>query len=650
MKNTNKSNNSKFNFMQLDNILWLPDETQAVLFDMDGVLLDSLGLDFTLCNELLRKNLGREAQLSKDFIRSIFAYHPPEFWRRIFALIEEQDGIAAADAVRQTVLDEYNAARKEAVFPVNPGIVALLAACKEQRLKTAVVSNNPTEDVCNILSQSGIAEYFDLIVGNDLHKLQPKPAPDTYIYAANMLEMLPGNCAVIEDSLLGAEAGGKAGCFVVGVATGGTSFADLEASEQTRRVYASFHPNQLVLQFGDVTQKHLHTPNDFVSHAIEHIAWRMGCGIELFWNSNDWPQLGLALGRCIANLPQQAATAAALGMIDDGSAEVTITLADEPDFLIETVEQLDPAWFFSLRCEQVESSAPLLELLRGLTQGLQARLHVLVCGVEDPHHAWEGVFRAIGIALGKIFAPKAMPPAAATQPNKTPAHGIMVEELTDQTAAVVRSTAESRVRVAVNCAGHWPGCCSFKVGPSIQVSAFGGLLEAMAKEAGFTLSVDFTAEQLSSSHVVMEDTGLVLGRALKELLIRRMNGAGVNGAGSSIQSETDMASQPLRVGVSVEGRKFVKFVPFAEDWTAFRKHFLLGQDVYGGLFSEDLDDFLDGLAGGLHCSIVVHVRERVAPAEGWLLLFQQLGKALHEVFAENPARKGVPPGVKATLV
>ena len=635
--------------MQLDNILKLPDETQAILFDMDGVLLDSLGLDFTLCNDLLRRHLGQEARLSKEFIRSIFAYHPPEFWRRIFAFLEEKDGISVATEVRQAVLAEYNAARKEAVFPVNPGIISLLTACKEQQLKTAVVSNNPTEDVDKILSQSGIAEYFDLIVGNDLHKLQPKPAPDTYIYAANMLEVLPGHCAVIEDSLLGAEAGGKAGCFVVGVATGGTSFAKLEASDQTMRVYSSFHPNQLVLQFGDVTKKHLHTQNDFVSHAIEHIAWRMGCGIELFWNSNDWPQLGLALGCRIASMTRQTDAAAALGMIDDGSAEVTISLTDEPDFLIETVEQLDPAWFFNLRCEQVESSAPLLELLRGLTQGLRARMHILVCGVEDPHHAWEGVFRAIGITLGKIFAPKALPPAAETQLNKAPAHGITVEELTDQTAAVVRSTAESRVRVAVNCVRHWPGSYSFMVGPSIQVTAFGGLLEAMAKEAGFTLSIDFTAERLSSSHVVMEDVGLVLGRALKELLVQRMSCCGVSGAGSSIQAEADCHSQPLSVGVSVEGRKFLKFVPFAEDYSAFRKRFLLGQNVYGGLFSEDLDDFLDGLAGGLNCSIMVHVRELVEPAEGWLLLFQQLGRALHEVFAENPVRKEVPPGVKATL-
>ncbi len=635
--------------LQLDNILWLPDETQAILFDMDGVLVDSLGLDFTLCKELLSKHLGRSVTLSKDFIRSIFAYHPPEFWRRIVAFIEEKEGISVDADVQQAVLAEYNLARKNAVFPVNPGIITILSACKKQHIKTAVVSNNPTEDVRKILTQSGIAEYFDLIIGNDLHKLQPKPAPDTYIYAANLLEVPLGLCAVIEDSLLGAEAGDKAGCFVVGVATGGTSFADLEGSTFTRRVYSSFQTNHLALQFGDVKKKSLHTPNDFISHMVEHIAWRMGCGIELFWNSNNWPQLGKKLGQSIAALPQRAKSAAALGMIDDGSAEVSVTSTDEPDLLIETIEQLEPTWFFGLRCEQLESSAPLLELLRGLTQGLRVRLHVLVCGVEDPHHTWEGVFRSIGIALGKMFAPnESLPPAKETE-QATPAHGIVVEELTDQTAALVRTTAESRVRVAVNCAVHWPGSYNFTVGSSIQVSAFGGLLEAMAKEAGFTLSVDFIAERLSSSHVVTEDTGLVLGRALKELLVQRMNCCGVQGAGSSIQTEADYHSQAVSVGVSVEGRKFVKFVPFTEDYSEFRKSFLLGQDVYGGLFSEDLDDFLDGLAGGLDCSIMVHIRQRVSPAEGWLFLFQHLGKALQEVFQENPCRKGVPPGVKATL-
>jgi hypothetical protein len=90
-------------------------------------------------------------------------------------------------------------------------------------------------------------------------------------------------------------------------------------------------------------------------------------------------------------------------------------------------------------------------------------------------------------------------------------------------------------------------------------------------------------------------------------------------------------------------------VPFAVPLERVKKEFILGQTIYQQLRSEDLDDFLDGLAGGLACSIMIHIAKLIDPQPGWPLLFQNLGKALKEVFAFNPYRQGVPPGVKATL-
>ena len=124
---------------------------------------------------------------------------------------------------------------------------------------------------------------------------------------------------------------------------------------------------------------------------------------------------------------------------------------------------------------------------------------------------------------------------------------------------------------------------------------------------------------------------------------------GANGAGSSLCSKDDFYNQPIRVGVSVEGRKFFKFVPFQDSFDVIRKHFIIGQKVLDSLLSEDLDDFLDGLAGGLDCSIIIHLKELKDANEGWQLLFKNLGKAMKQVFDLNPYRKGVPPGVKATL-
>jgi HAD superfamily hydrolase (TIGR01509 family) len=635
--------------MNIKEIIELPPASKALLFDMDGVLLDSLGLDLSLCGNLLHKHLGQEISLPKDFIRSIFAYHPAEFWQRIFSFVARQYKHTAATEVQAALLEEYNQARKTAVFPVNPGILTLLQGCKEQGLKRAVVSNNPTEDVQEILRQSEILEYFDTVVGNDVEQLQPKPAPDTYIHAAQLLGLRPEQCVVLEDSLLGAEAGFRAGCFTIGVATGGSSFSDLEHCGWTHRVYTAFHVPRCRLNLGPVTQKSIQSPNDFVSHAVEHLAWRLGSSIALLWLNNDWFQLGKILGQHIARFPRHAEGAAALGMIDDGSAETCITLREEPGAEIQARSGIDLTWFLSLRCEQLHSGGPLVDLLQGLSQGLKARIRVRLCSAEDPHHAWEGIFRSVGISLSKLFAPESIPDPEEKEELRA-AHAVVIETLSASKVILVRTTAESRVRVSVDLSQHQAGSYTFQVPPSLPVHGFADLLEQMAFEAGWTLMVDFQAEQLSSSHVVMEDIGLVLGRGLKEVLVLRMHAAGVQGAGSSMQTREDYANQVLSVGVSVEGRKFLQFVPFTEAYSAFRQNFLIGHNIGAGLFSEDLDDFLDGLAGGLECSLIIHIRQTVEPARGWPLLFSHLGRAFKEVFQENRRRKGVPPGVKATLI
>lgn len=642
--------------------LRIPDESEAILWDMDGVLLDTLGLDLTLCSQLLNKYIEKNINLSKEFIRSIFAYHPPEFWRLIFKFIESEYQIVTADPIYNEILNEYNTVRNNSVFEVNPGITEILADCKKKNIKCAVVSNNPTEDVRKIIAQSAIADYFDVIVGNDLENLKTKPAPDTYIYAAKLLDIRPDHCVVVEDSLLGAEAGYHAGCFTIGVATGSADFEDLEQAAWTRMVYSSFGPSCLSMHFGDVRNKRIHTPNDFVSHMIEHIAWRLGCSIDLCWNNNDWLELGRTIGNFISNSFQnQDKSGAALGMIDDGSAEVAIELSEKPDAVIESTKRIDRDWFLSLRCEQMRSGEPLVRLVKGLAEGLRANIYIRICSVEDPHHTWEGVFRSIGIALSRIFAPQFsehdfLPPLSkggrggfAKGGDESLSRGIAVENLSECSAIVSRKTAESNLRISVDFTRHNPGTYNFNAASSVHVDGFPNILDKLSREAGFTLAIDYDATVLSSSHVVMEDSALVLGRALKEILVLRMNRYGVQGAGSSITSADDMKIQPVSVGVSVEGRKFWKFMPFNESYDDFRKRFLIGQNVSRDLFSEDLDDFIDGLAGGLDCSIMIHIKEAIEPARGWEMIFTNMGKALKEVFQPNPYRKGVPPGVKATM-
>ena len=165
----------------------------------------------------------------------------------------------------------------------------------------------------------------------------------------------------------------------------------------------------LKLVFGDVQAKRIETPNDFISHMVEHIAWRLGCSIDLQWPNEDWRSLGSLLGTRIRSFRPRHQSAAALGMIDDGSAEVLIDLEKDGDLNISAGANIDLEWFLSLRCEQLSALQDIIELLTGLAKGLGAQILVKVCNFEDTSHTWEGVFRAVGMVLNKLFAPAVNP-------------------------------------------------------------------------------------------------------------------------------------------------------------------------------------------------------------------------------------------------
>jgi len=414
--------------------------------------------------------------------------------------------------------------------------------------------------------------------------------------------------------------------------------------------------NTLKLVFGDVQSKRIETPNDFISHMVEHIAWRLGCSIDLQWPNQDWRSLGSLLGARIRSFTARHKSAAALGMIDDGSAEVLIDLGKNDDLHIGAGANIDLEWFLSLRCEQLSTGRDLVDLLTGLAKGLCAQISIKVCNFEDPHHTWEGVFRAVGVALNKLFAPAVQPGVfSSSMETDIDCGDIIITSRSAYLAEIKRQTAESRLSVSIDFKKQRPLVYQYEGAPighfrgTTALEGFRHLLQLVAGEAGFSLQAVFRSKVLSSSHVLLEDTGMVIGKALREILVKRMMDLGINGAGSSLQNPLDFGQQKISVGVSVEGRKFWRFVPLNTTKADIRQRLVIGHTLMGGLYSEDLDDFLDGLTWGLGCSLMVHIKE-LPPAEvAWSMIFKHLGVALREVFDINPFRKGVPPGVKANL-
>lgn len=645
--------------MLLAGRLDIPDGTAALLFDLDGVLIDSLSFDYEIVHRLLEHHLGYPVDVPRAVIRENFPHAIPDFWMNI----SQSCGFTLSPESFAQLARQHEQQRATTAFATHEGIPEIVDAARHHGLGIAVVSNNPSAEIRQLLAAAGLSA--DVVVGNDEPGLRKKPAPDTYRAAATRLGVPPRSCVAIEDSLLGAQAASTAGCHTIGVATGANSFSELCSSPYTAHCYTSFAPCFVSLGRDGVTSKILVSPNEFVSHMVEHLAWRLGCSIHLFWTNDDWHRLGVELGRQVRQLPLYQPAASTIGMIDDGSSEIHIRAGKPGELTLTSSGQVDLEWFLGSRAEQLANGFPLLRLLEGLASGGELSIQIKVASFEDPHHTWEGVFRGVGIALDQMFndySTTVLPPAdeppddvagSAPTPHgeaseRPVQRGWAVQHASPWGARVQRQTAESIVAVGVRL-GAPSVRCTIQVADCVDVTGMADLLTEFAKGAGLELDVSYQATRLSSSHVVTEDVGMALGRALRHVAIERMDRFGIQGAGASIKGAGAGSSLPVRVGVSMEGRKFWKYVPMSQDYGDFRKSFLVGHTLDNGMFTEDLDDFVDGLAGGLEASIIVHIDNGIEPTQGWPLLFHELGVAMAGLLAVNPYRRSLTPGVKATL-
>jgi HAD superfamily hydrolase (TIGR01509 family) len=192
----------------------------AVIFDMDGVLIDSEPIYLRATNAVL----AREGKyLSPEENSRYIGWRVTEFLDDIIARLE----LAHAP---QHYLD---ASRDELIhifanpMEPNPGARELLAAISSAGLPRAVGSSNSTRWVSMTLSSLGLDHHFEIVVGGD-QVTHAKPAPDIFHRCCDLLAVDPRRCAVIEDSVHGVAAGIAAGLTVIGLRTTSTAHLDLQ--------------------------------------------------------------------------------------------------------------------------------------------------------------------------------------------------------------------------------------------------------------------------------------------------------------------------------------------------------------------------------------------------------------------------------------
>lgn len=185
----------------------LPDPVRAVIFDMDGTLLDTeaehrrvmaqaadaLGWPFSEDVQLAMIGIHREANRAM-LVKRFGADFPLEQF------------YADADRLFEAAL--------EAAVPMRPGVEPLLQQLAQAGIPMAIATSTEAPYAQQRLQKAGLLDYFDTVVTrNDVDR--PKPHPEPYLLAARRLGVDPAQAIAVEDSYAGVRSAAAAGMATV---------------------------------------------------------------------------------------------------------------------------------------------------------------------------------------------------------------------------------------------------------------------------------------------------------------------------------------------------------------------------------------------------------------------------------------------------
>ncbi len=190
----------------------MPDVIRAVLFDLDGTMVDNMSYHVDAWIEMGKK-LGRE--LTREYIQREFAGRKNE---ELFPLVVGR----ALDAAEIDQLSEEKEARYRELFAPHVrllgGLDAFLDLLAARGIAVGIATAAPAKNRRLVLERSGLAARISVVVGAEQVE-RGKPAPDLFLAAAQQLGCEPSVTLVFEDAVLGVQAGCAAGMLVCGVTT-----------------------------------------------------------------------------------------------------------------------------------------------------------------------------------------------------------------------------------------------------------------------------------------------------------------------------------------------------------------------------------------------------------------------------------------------
>ena len=181
---------------------------QAVIFDMDGTLIDTEKYYRRFWPMALAEFGYRMTDEQALTMRSLGRPFAPRQLKGWFG--EDFDYIAVRDRRKELMeetIDREGIERK-------PGVLELLKRLKQEGMTTAIATATDLERTGKYLKMTGLEGYFDRLISATQVK-EGKPSPDIYLYACEQLGVSPEDCIAVEDSPNGVLSAYRAGCKVV---------------------------------------------------------------------------------------------------------------------------------------------------------------------------------------------------------------------------------------------------------------------------------------------------------------------------------------------------------------------------------------------------------------------------------------------------
>lgn len=199
---------------------------KTVIFDMDGVLIDSEIIFFEI-NRMLFKKLNIE--VSESLLDSFVGVSGNYKWETIKKLYHLPQSSEELTAYNWSIYINHLQDNIHNLKPID-GVVKFIKDLHKNKVNLAVASSSPMRVIEIVMNAFNINQYFDILVeGGQVSK--GKPEPDIFLYAADKIGTNIKDCLVIEDSSNGVRAAKRAGMKCIGFYNRNSGDQDLSEAD-----------------------------------------------------------------------------------------------------------------------------------------------------------------------------------------------------------------------------------------------------------------------------------------------------------------------------------------------------------------------------------------------------------------------------------